>query len=149
VSGGNALAVLLALAAGLAASVQAAIVGRFGDRIGGVEALGCSMVVAGVTGTLVLLVSRQSLHGLAAGGRQPAWYWLGGISSVFIVLCLIVATPRVGVAATVGLLIGGQLVMAAVIDRFGLFGVEQVALHWPRLLGIALLAAGAALSLKR
>ncbi len=148
-SGGNALAVLLAVASGAAASLQAAIVGRFGSRIGSIEALGCSMLAAGVTGMLVLLVARQSLHGITAGARQPAWLWIGGMLSVFIVLCLIVATPRIGVAATIGILIGGQLVMAAVIDRFGLFGVEQIALHWPRLLGIALLAGGAALSLRK
>jgi transporter family-2 protein len=149
VSGGNALAVLLAAAAGLGSSVQAAIVGRFGSRIGSVEALGCSMLAAGVTGTIVLLVARQSLHGIAEGARQPAWLWLGGMLSAFIVCCLIVATPRIGVAASIGILIGGQLVMAAVIDRFGLFGVEQIALHWPRLVVIALLAGGAALSLRK
>ena len=37
--------------------------------------------------------------------------------------------------------------MGAVIDRLGLFGVEQIGLSWPRVLGIFLLAAGAALSL--
>jgi uncharacterized membrane protein YdcZ (DUF606 family) len=39
--------------------------------------------------------------------------------------------------------------MGAVIDRYGLFGVDQIALGWPRLLGIGLLVAGAALSLSR
>jgi uncharacterized membrane protein YdcZ (DUF606 family) len=39
--------------------------------------------------------------------------------------------------------------MGAVIDRFGLFGLEQIPMGWPRLLGIALLALGAALSLKK
>jgi uncharacterized membrane protein YdcZ (DUF606 family) len=39
--------------------------------------------------------------------------------------------------------------MGAVIDRFGLFGVEEIAITWPRLLGIGLLAAGAALSLSK
>jgi bacterial/archaeal transporter family-2 protein len=148
-SGGNALAVLLAAAAGLGSSVQAAVVGRFGNRIGSIEALGCSMLAAGVTGMIVLLVARQSLHGIAAGARQPAWLWIGGMLSAFIVCCLILATPRIGVAASIGIVIGGQLVMAAVIDRFGLFGVEQIALHWPRLVGIALLAGGAALSLRK
>ena len=47
------------------------------------------------------------------------------------------------------ILIAGQLVMGAVIDRFGLFGVDQIAISWPRALGIALLGAGAALSLVR
>jgi uncharacterized membrane protein YdcZ (DUF606 family) len=39
--------------------------------------------------------------------------------------------------------------MGAVIDRFGLFGVDRVTLQWPRVLGIGLLAVGAALTLKR
>jgi uncharacterized membrane protein YdcZ (DUF606 family) len=39
--------------------------------------------------------------------------------------------------------------MASAIDRYGWFGVDRVALTWPRLLGIALLAAGAALTLRR
>jgi uncharacterized membrane protein YdcZ (DUF606 family) len=39
--------------------------------------------------------------------------------------------------------------MGAVIDRFGLFGVEQISIGWPRALGIALLDAGAALSLSK
>ena len=56
---------------------------------------------------------------------------------------------RIGVAATVGILIAGQLVMGAAIDRFGLFGSQQIALHWPRLAGIGLLAIGAALSLRK
>jgi hypothetical protein len=30
-----------------------------------------------------------------------------------------------------------------------LFGLDRIPLHWPRLLGIALLGAGAALSLKK
>jgi uncharacterized membrane protein YdcZ (DUF606 family) len=39
--------------------------------------------------------------------------------------------------------------MGAVIDRFGLFGLDQIALHWPRVVGIVLLGAGAALSLRK
>ena len=39
--------------------------------------------------------------------------------------------------------------MGAAIDRFGLLGSERIALSWPRLLGIVLLAAGSALSLRR
>ena len=54
-----------------------------------------------------------------------------------------------GVAATVGILIAGQLLMGAAIDRWGLFGSTKIPLHWPRVLGIVLLGAGAALSLKK
>jgi uncharacterized membrane protein YdcZ (DUF606 family) len=39
--------------------------------------------------------------------------------------------------------------MGAVIDRFGLFGVDPIAISPVRVLGIALLGMGAALSLVR
>jgi len=53
------------------------------------------------------------------------------------------------VAATIGIVIAGNLVMAALIDQYGLLGQEQVAITGLRLVGLALLAAGAALSLVR
>jgi transporter family-2 protein len=53
------------------------------------------------------------------------------------------------VTATVAVVIAGNLVSAAIIDRFGLFGVERVGLGWPRVLGFVLLALGAALTLRR
>src|SRR4051812_1602910 len=106
------------------------------------------MLIAGTTGVALLLVVRQSAGGIAEGFRQPVWLWLGGALSAFIVLSFTVATPRIGVAAAIGLAIGGQLVMAAIIDRLGLFGFDRVPLHWPRVVGIVLLATGAALSLR-
>jgi transporter family-2 protein len=75
--------------------------------------------------------------------------WLGGLMGVVIVFAITFAQPRIGATATIGILIAGQLVMGAAIDRFGLFGVEQIAISWPRALGVVLLGAGAALALWR
>jgi bacterial/archaeal transporter family-2 protein len=149
VSGGNAVAVVLALSAGLAGSVQAAVMGKLGERVGIFEALGFSTVVSIVIGLTVLLVVRQSFGGLAAAARQPVWLWTGGALSAFIVLAITVGPPRIGVTATVGIVIAGNLLMSALIDRFGWLGNDQIALNWPRVLGIVLLAAGAALTLRR
>lgn len=145
----SALAVVLAVMAGLAGSVQVAVMGRFGDRIGTVEALAFSTVVTALVAVAFLLLARQSISGFSAGLRQPAWLWIGGLMGVFIVFTITVAGPRLGTTATVALLIAGQLAMGAVIDRYGLFGLDRIPLHWPRVLGIVLLAAGAGLSLKR
>jgi transporter family-2 protein len=68
---------------------------------------------------------------------------------LLVVFTITYAGPRIGVAATVGILIAGQLVMGAAIDRWGLFGSQQIRLHWPRLLDIVLLAVGSALSLRK
>jgi uncharacterized membrane protein YdcZ (DUF606 family) len=66
-----------------------------------------------------------------------------------VVLAITFAQPHIGPTATMGILIGGQLVMGAVIDRFGLFGVEPIDIAAPRAAGIVLLGIGAALSLVR
>lgn len=144
-----ATAVGLALAAGLAGSVQVAVMGQFGDRIGTFGALAFSTLVTAVIAAAVLAVARGGLGGYAAAVRQPPWLWIGGVMGLFIVFTITFTGPRIGTAATIGLLIAGQLAMGAVIDRFGLFGAPQIVLRWPRLLGIALLAAGAALSLRK
>jgi transporter family-2 protein len=68
--------------------------------------------------------------------------------SLIVVFTITFVTPRIGATATIGILIAGQLTMGAAIDRFGLFGLDPIAIGWPRLIGIALLAFGAALSLK-
>ena len=68
---------------------------------------------------------------------------------VFIVFAITVAGPRIGVVATTAFLIAAQFGLATAIDRYGWFGVERVALTWPRVLGIGLLVVGAALTLRR
>ena len=139
----------VAFVAGLAGAVQIAVQGRLGDRIGSLEALACAAVVGGVTALLLLLLARRSLGGFRAGFAGPKWMLLGGLMSVVVVLALTIAGPRIGIVATTAFLIVGQFALATVIDRFGLFGVESVALGWPRILGLAFLAAGAVLTLKR
>jgi bacterial/archaeal transporter family-2 protein len=149
VSGGTTLAVAMTTVAGLAGSVQVAVMSRFGERIGTIEALAFATLVTAVLSCGVLFAARQSLAGYGDGARAPLWLWSAGIMGLVVILSITYATPRIGATATIGLLIAGQLAMGAVIDRFGLFGLEQIPMGWPRLLGIALLAVGAALSLKK
>jgi transporter family-2 protein len=145
----NTLAACLAVVAGLAGSVQVAVMARLGDRVGIFGALAWATFLTAAIAFALLLVVRQGAGGFVAAARQPVWLWSGGVMGVVIVLTITFAGARIGVAATVGILIAGQLAMGAAIDRFGLFGAERVAIAWPRVLGIALLAVGAALTLRR
>jgi len=122
---------------------------RLGERIGVVQALAFATLLTAVLAAAGLLIARRSLAGYGRALHQPWWMLLGGVMGLVIVFAITYAGPRVGVAATVGIIIGGQLLMGAAIDRFGLFGSTRIPLHWPRLLGIALLAIGAALSLRK
>ena len=142
-------AVALTLLAGLAGSVQVAVMGRFGDRIGIVEALTFATCVQLALSLSILLLSRLGTGGLSGAFRTPIWMWSGGVMGLIVVFTITFAQPRIGAAATIGLLIAGQLAMGAVIDRFGLFGVDRIEFTWTRAAGIVLLGAGAALSLAR
>lgn len=122
---------------------------RLGERIGVGEALGFSTLLTATVALVGLLVVRRSFSGYERALHQPLWMLTGGLFGLLIVFTVTYAGPRIGVTATVGILIAGQLVMGALIDRFGLFGSQQISLHWPRLAGIALLAVGAALSLRK
>ena len=148
-SGGVALAVALSALAGLAGGVQVAVMGELGSRVGVFPALAFSGIVTLVLALGALVAVTRSVDGVADVVREPLWLWTGGALSLFIILAMTVAGPRIGVTATIALVIAGNLAVAAVIDRYGLFGLERIPLTWPRLLGLLLLAAGAALSLRK
>jgi transporter family-2 protein len=148
-SSGSALGITLATASGVVGAAQITILGRFGHRIGVMEAVAFSTLVTATVGLVALLVVRQSVSGYGEGFRSPPWLWLAGVASTFIVFAFTVAAPRIGILATIGLSVTANLAMGAVIDRFGLLGAEPIALRWPRVLGIGLLFAGAVLALRK
>ena len=89
----------------------------------------------------------QSLRGLGDVVREPLWLWTGGALSVLIILAITVASPRIGLVATIGTIIALNLGMAAAIDRFGWFGLDAIAIGWTRVVGLVFLGVGAALTL--
>jgi transporter family-2 protein len=147
VSGSTALTVAIIFVSGLAGSIQVAVMGELGERVGIAPALVFAVIVSLICALVALFAVERSFSGVREAYEQPKWLWLGGVMSIVIVFAITLGAPRIGTAATIGLVITGNLLMAAVIDRFGLFGQDEIPLAWPRLLGIALLAAGASLTL--
>jgi transporter family-2 protein len=92
---------------------------------------------------------RRSVAGIGEAASGPKWQLLGGVMSVFIILAITLAGPKIGVVSTTALLVAAQFSLAAVIDRFGWFGIERVPISWARVVGITLLAVGTALTLRR
>jgi len=141
------VAIALTIVAGIAGAVQAAVMGELGERTGIFPALAFAGVVSVVLGLTLLLIVTRSFSGLGDVARQPLWLWTGGALSVLIILAITVAAPRIGLAATIGTIIALNLVMAAAMDRYGWFGLDRVAIGWPRVAGLLFLGVGAALTL--
>ena len=73
------LAVALAVLGGLAGSVQVAVMGRFGERVGVFEALAFSTAIQLVLSAFVVLAARGGIGGLRHVGSTPAWMWMSSL----------------------------------------------------------------------
>jgi transporter family-2 protein len=146
---GSGLAVFLSVVAGLAGAVQVSAMSQLGDRISISGAVAFATLFTAIVSFGLLLAFRKSFAAYRNAFDHPWWMLMGGLLGLLIIFTITYAGGRLGVAATVGILIAGQLLMGAAIDRWGLFGSTKSPLHWPRLLGIVLLGAGAAPSLKK
>lgn len=69
-------------------------------------------------------------------------YLLGGIIGAFITFTVIKSISNLGPAHAIMLILLSQLVVAYLIEVFGLFSTEKVGFEWIKLLGVALMIAG-------
>ena len=136
--------VLAALVAGACIASQGAINSELSQHVGQVRAVAFSISVSLLTIALLVLF-HPGPGSFANLGATPRWALVGGMLGVFILISTIIAVPRIGVAATTGAIVAGQIVASAIIDRFGLLGVTVRPLTPARLAGLLLLVAAVAL----
>lgn len=134
---------LLGLAAGACIPVQAAMNASVGRALGRPEwAAQVNFAVGSVALAALLLLLRAPVPPAAAWARAPWWAWAGGFLGAFFVAVTVVLTPRLGVLATLTLMLAGQLVASSILDHHGLLGLAARAFTPQRALGVALVVAG-------
>jgi bacterial/archaeal transporter family-2 protein len=144
------VAALAVLVAGMGVAVQATLLSIIGRRVGVLSATTMAAVVGFVGIAVATVLTARTLGGVAAAFRQPAWLWIpAGLLGIAILAVLTFGRPHLGTFGVIALLIAGQLAASVLIDSLGLFGVDRVPLSVSRMAGLALLAAGAALVLRR
>ncbi len=139
--------IALMLAAGIGIPVLAAFSASLGTRIGNPFATG--VVVFGLA--LLIAIAAALVTGPAALtrlGEAPRYLLLAGFFVAFYVLSITFVAPRFGVGNAVFFVLLGQLVSAALIDQFGLFGARVSPISPTRAAGIAVMALGVWLTQK-
>ena len=140
------LALLITVAAGGVVAAQAPANNVISQRLGDLGAVTVNFVAGTV---LVLFVAFVFGGGIQVDHSvpSPAWYYwlLGGLGGVLIVLTTLVAVRELGAGGVTAAVIAGQLSLSVVLDRLGVLGLDERAITWEKLLGIALLAAGTVL----
>jgi transporter family-2 protein len=132
------------LAAGIGIPILAALNAQLGARIGAPAAAAAVLFVVAFAGAAAVMLATGSAGALAALPGQPAHLFLGGLLVAFYVLSITFVAPRFGVGNAVFFVLLGQMISAAAIDHWGLFGAVERPLTLTRAGGIALMAAGIA-----
>jgi transporter family-2 protein len=144
------LAILLAAGAGCLVGMQAPVNSRLARSLG--ESLPAA-TISFIVGTLALvLVTSFSKNGIASFGnvgKAPWWALIGGLLGAAYVTVAILTVRTLGASGLTAGVIGGQLAMSIVIDRFGLLGIPRQPVGASRIVGLVLLVAGVALVVRK
>jgi transporter family-2 protein len=132
-----------AAVAAFAIPVQAIVNGRLGLVVG-------NPFVAALISFLAGTVALIGVVGISSGGMprlppvaQIDWYlYSGGLLGAVFVTVVLALVPKIGPANVVAATIFGQLVMALVLDHFGILGMPKNPVTAVRLLGACLLVLG-------
>ena len=100
------------------------------------------MQITAIFGLYVGMVHyrRESLTAIFSVSHK--YMLLGGVIGAFITWTVIQSMSHLGPAHAVLIIVVSQVIVAYLIELFGLFGVEKTEFAWTRLLGMALAIAG-------
>ena len=73
---------------------------------------------------------------------KPKYMLLGGVIGAFITYTVIKSMAALGPAKAVMLIVVCQLLVAYIIELFGMFGVDKQPFEWRRVLGMAICIGG-------
>jgi transporter family-2 protein len=143
------LAVLLTATTGGLVALQAPINSGLGRAVGTWQAAFLSFAVGTVALALIASLATGGL-GQLAEIRGLSWSYLtGGLLGACYITSVLVTVRSLGAGGVVVATVAGQLAVGVVVDQFGLLGVERSPVTAAKLAGLALLAAGTYLVVRR
>lgn len=133
------LMVILAVLGGALLSVQAAINGQLGSKVGVFRCAFLTFSVGAlITGLLIFFF--ESAHPLTLMD-VPKWQLIGALFGVPYIVIMVLAVQRIGTAVATVAVIFGQLTMSLLIDNYGWLGNTAIPFSTHRLAAIVCLAA--------
>lgn len=135
------LMIILSVVGGALLSVQAAINGQLGGKVGVFRSAFLTFSVGALI-TALLIFFFETKHAVTLL-EVPKWQLLGALLGVPYIVIMVLAVQRIGTAVATVAVIFGQLAMSMLIDNFGWLHNEAIPFSATRLgavvcLGIAL-----------
>lgn len=136
---------MIMLLAGIGIPLLAALNARLGANIGSPSAAAFILFIVALSSAALVMLTTGA-GALRALPGQPWHLFLAGALIAFYVLTITYIAPTFGVGNAVFFVLLGQLISAALIDHFGLFGAQVQPISATRLMGILVMAAGVGLT---
>lgn len=131
---------IIAIISGIAMSLQGVFNTKLSDKIGTWET---NTIVQGSALVLTLIIlfffGNGNFREIKSANKL---YLLGGALGVIITFTVIISIKSLGTTVGIGTILIAQLLAAALIDAFGLFGSEKVPFSFHEILGIVIMIAG-------
>lgn len=136
------LMILLTVIGGALLSIQAAINGQLGSKVGIFRSAFLTFALGALV-TALLIFFFEPAHSITLLD-VPKWQLLGAFCGVPYIVIMVLAVQRIGAATATIAVIFGQLTMSMLIDNFGWLANETIPFSTTRLgavicLGIALI----------
>ena len=132
--------IISSIIAGAAMSFQGVFNTRLSEKIGLYES---NVFVQGSAFVLSLLavwlIGNGNFKGILEVNKL---YWLGGVLAIIITITVMLGIKGLSPTIAISIILIAQVVVAALIDAFGLFETEKVIFHWTKFLGLALMIGG-------
>lgn len=120
----------------------------FGQQLGSPSVATFVLFVVGTILAGCIVAMSGGLPDMARFAGAKPYAWVGAAFIIFYVLSITWAGPKIGIGNAVFFVLLGQLIAAAAIDHYGLWGAVQSAITPKRVLGIAVMALGVYLARK-
>ena len=132
--------IICAIISGIAMSVQGVFNTRLGERIGVWETTLLVQAIAFIVSIIIFFFLKDGNYAYLKDANKI--YLLGGVFGVVITFTVIKSVSSMGPALGIGIILISQLLSAALIDAFGLFGSERIKFSLNHFLGIAIMIIG-------
>ena len=140
---------ILMLFAGIGIPIMAALNAGLGAKLQSPALAATILFFVGMLASLGYMWIFEGIPTIRVGIQAPLHFYLGGLFVVFYVLGITWVAPRFGIGNAVSFVLLGQLISMMTIDQFGLMGAPQTSITLRRLAGLALMAAGVFLVVRK
>ncbi|GKH51451.1 membrane protein [Eubacteriales bacterium] len=137
------IGILFSIIAGMAMSIQGVMNTRLSEKIGLYESNLFVQGTAFLLSIVAALILGQGNFGPL--GEVNRIYLFGGVLGLVITITVMLGIQGLSPTISISIILISQLLVAALIDAFGLLGAERVSFDWTKYLGIAMMIAGVVL----